>query len=137
MIQRKQTLWLLLSTITAVLCMTMPFAVGKEIPGKKEAFELDAASNMFLLVLAIFSIGISAITIFLFKNRKQQMWLCIAGLVISVLMVVIYISETTKLVKPTIALWCILPFITVIGYYMAFRYIRKDERLIKTLDKLR
>ncbi|MBK7678934.1 MAG: DUF4293 family protein [Chitinophagaceae bacterium] len=31
----------------------------------------------------------------------------------------------------------ILPFIIVISYYMAFQNIRKDEKLVKSLDKLR
>jgi hypothetical protein len=42
-----------------------------------------------------------------------------------------------KLVKPTLALSCILPFAIATGYFMAYRCIRKDEKLIKTLDKLR
>jgi lipopolysaccharide export LptBFGC system permease protein LptF len=137
MIQRQQTLWLLLSTVAAILTLTLDFAVGKEIPGKQGSFELDAGAHPLLLVLTIFSIGISGVTIFLFKSRKQQMILCLVGLLLSLIMVIIYISQMGKLNKPTLALWCILPFLIMAGYFMAFKLIRKDEKLIKTLDKLR
>jgi hypothetical protein len=31
----------------------------------------------------------------------------------------------------------ITPVLVIAGYYMAFRNIRKDEKLVKSLDKLR
>jgi uncharacterized membrane protein len=140
MIQRQQTLWLLLSTISAFLCYFFPFAVGGEIPGRSTApiiLKLDAASKFPLLILAGASLVLSIFIIFLFKNRKQQMLLCCLGLLVSALLLIAYFVQTNKLIKPTLALWCIFPFAIVVGYFMAFRNIRKDEKLIKTLDKLR
>ena len=140
MIQRQQTLWLLLSTVSALFCFLFPFAVGGEKIGKATVpavFELNAGSKFLLLVLTGASMALSTVIIFLFKNRKQQMMLCLAGLLISVLLLIVYIIQTNKLIKPTLALWCIFPFAIITGYFMAFRNIRKDEKLIKTLDKLR
>ena len=140
MIQRQQTLWLLLSSISALLGFFFPFAVGGQKVGNATVpvvFELDAASRFLLLIITGATLVLSTTTIFLFKNRKQQMMLCLVGLLISTLLLIVYITQTGKLIKPTLALWCIFPFAIIVGYYMAFRNIRKDEKLIKTLDKLR
>jgi hypothetical protein len=140
MIQRQQTLWLLLTIIAAILSFMFPFVVGGEIIGKSSVpvtLRVDAGSNFFLLVLTGASLILSSIIIFLFKNRKQQMQLCLLGILLSVLIIVLYILQINKLIKPTLALSCIFPFAIVVGYFMAFRNIRKDEKLIKTLDKLR
>ena len=98
---------------------------------------VDAGSNFFLLILTVASMVLSTITIFLFKNRRQQMQLCLLGILISVGLIVLYILQMNKLVKPVLALFCALPFLVLTGYYMAYRDIRKDERLVKSLDKLR
>lgn len=140
MIQRQQTLWLLLATVAAILSYMFPFVTGGQIITKSTSpvvEHLVAGSNFFTLVLTGASIILSTVVIFLFKNRKQQMQLCLAGLLLSVIIVVIYILQMNKLVKPTLALSCILPFAVIVGYFMAYRNIRRDEKLIKTLDKLR
>src|SRR5262245_4400766 len=124
MIQRQQTLWLLLATLAALFSFFFPFAVGAEKVGKAVVpayFELDGGSRFLLVILTGASLVISSVTIFLFKNRKQQMMLCLAGLGISILLLIIYISNTTKLIKPTLALWCIFPFAIIVGYFMAWR----------------
>lgn len=138
MIQRQQTLWLLLSSVAALLSFMFPFVVGDKMDNNMLKREVvDAGSNFPLLLLTGASLILSTIIIFLFKNRKQQMQLCLLGLVLAVLIVVLYIMQMNKLIKPTLALFCILPFAVLTGYFMAFRNIRKDEKLIKTLDKLR
>lgn len=138
MIQRQQTLWLLLSSVAAVLSFMFPFVVGdkmeKNLLTRKT---VDADSNFILLLLTGASLILSTIIIFLYKNRKQQMQLCLLGILLAILIIVMYILQMNKLIKPTLALFCILPFAVLTGYFMAFRNIRKDEKLIKTLDKLR
>lgn len=140
MIQRQQTLWLLLATAAAIFTFMFPFATGEKLIEKtamQQSSEIIAGGNFFTLILSIASIGISAVTIFMFKDRKLQMKLCILGLLISVLILVLYFMEMNKLLKSTPALWAVLPVVVVISYFMAFRNIRKDEKLVKSLDKLR
>ena len=138
MIQRQQTLWLFLALVAALLSFMFPFVVGEEmlknLPARKV---VDAGSNFPLLILTGVSLILSTIIIFLFKNRRQQMQLCILGILLSVLIIVLYILQMNNLIKPTLALSCIFPFIIVVSYFMAFRNIRKDEKLVKSLDKLR
>ena len=140
MIQRQQTLWLLLATAAAILTFMFPFAVGEELVLKtamKQRAEIIAGNNFFTLILTVVSIGISVVTIFMFKDRKMQMKLCLLGLLVSVLILVLYLLNMKKIISATPALWAILPVAVIAGYYMAFRNIRKDEKLVKSLDKLR
>ena len=138
MIQRQQTLWLFLATIAALLSFMFPFVTGK---GIEKAIEVDktikAGSGFLLLICTGASLILSAAIISLYKDRKLQMKLCLLGLVISILIIVLYILQMNKLTNSTLALFSILPFATVVGYFMAFRNIRKDEKLVKSLDKLR
>lgn len=140
MIQRQQTLWLLLATAAAVLTFMFPFATGEELVVKtamKQPVEIIAGNNFFTLLLTIATIGISSVTIFMFKDRKLQMRLCLLGILVSVLILVLYIMHMRKLITSTPALWAILPVVVIASYFMAFRNIRKDEKLVKSLDKLR
>lgn len=139
MIQRQQTLWLLLSTIAATLSFLFPFVSGKEVLKTNLLADkvVDAGSNFFLLILTGCSLILSTVIIFLYKNRRQQIWLCVTGILLSLLIIFLYILQMNKLVKPILALSCVFPVFMLLGYYMAFRNIRKDEKLVKSLDKLR
>lgn len=140
MIQRQQSLWLLLTTATGILSLIFPFATGTELVEKtamQKPAEIIAGNSFPTLILTIASIGVSIIAIFLFKNRKQQLNSCLVGILLSVFIIVVYIMQMNKLIKPTLALYCILPFAVLAGFIMAARGIWKDEKLVKTLDKLR
>lgn len=138
MIQRQQTLWLLLATLAALFCFMFPFATGKGLEkGILEDKSLKAGSDFLLLVSTGASLILSAVIIFLYKDRKLQIKLCLVGLLIAIVIIILYISQMNKLSNATPALFCILPFAIVAGYFMAFRNIRKDEKLVKSLDKLR
>ena len=65
MIQRQQTLWLLLATVAALLCFMFPFATGKIMEkGILADKELKADSNFLLLVCTGASLVLSTATIF-------------------------------------------------------------------------
>ena len=140
MIQRQQTLWLLLATGAAIFTFMFPFATGKELVEKtsmQRDVELIAGKDFFILILTIASVCISTVTIFLFKDRKLQIRLCALGIVIATAILVLYIIGMQKLLSATPALWAVLPLVVLASYIMAFRLIRKDEKLVKSLDKLR
>lgn len=138
MVQRKQTLWLLLATATALLSFMFPFVTGKVLEkGIEVDKSLTADKNFLLLISTGVSLVLSAGIIFLYKDRKLQMRLCLLGILLSVGIIVLYITQMNKMIKTTLALFAVLPFLILAGYYMAYRNIRKDEKLVKSLDKLR
>ncbi len=140
MIQRKQTLWLLLSVITSVLTFKFPFFNGTVINGTKgvQGAELTATDNLFLLLLTSAIIIIALVTIFLYKNRKLQIQLTFLGLFLSVGLIALYYYYT-KNFEPggRISLTALLSLLTLTGFFMALRGIRKDQKLIKDLNRLR
>jgi hypothetical protein len=138
MIQRQQTLWLLLATIAALLSFMFPFVTGKGIQKGVEIDKvIDASSNFILLVTTILSLVLSTAIIFLYKDRRLQMKLCWFGIFISLGILTLYILEMKKLTRSTLALFCILPLIVLISFVLAYRNFRKDEKLVRSLDKIR
>ena len=140
MIQRQQTLWLLLATAASVLTFFFPFATGEEAvlnTDMVKTTEIIAGSNFFTLILTAVSAGLAFVIIFMFKDRKLQMRLTLLGILIAGITLALYILNMSKLTKATPALWAVLPAIVVISFFMAFRNIRKDEKLVRSLDKLR
>lgn len=139
MIQRQQTLWLLLATICSVLTFLYPFYTGQRLGDNNIPImdELMAGSNFFLLVLTGASVLAGAIAIFLFKDRKTQVKLSIAGVIIAVVLIILYIAEVKKFQSGRFALTSIYVAGILIGFVMATRGILKDEKLVKSLNKLR
>jgi peptidoglycan/LPS O-acetylase OafA/YrhL len=138
MIQRQQTLWLLLSALAALLSFMFPFVIGKGIENNLPVDKsIKAGSDFLLLIFTGASLVIAVITIFLYKDRKMQIRLSLLGMLIAAIIILLFILQMNKITQSTLALFCVLPFAGLIGYFMAFRNIRKDEKLIKSLDKLR
>jgi drug/metabolite transporter (DMT)-like permease len=139
MIQRIQTIWLFLSALCAAFTYKFPFYTGNKIPisvtGEQQ--KLVASSNFLLLILTAVLIVGTFIIIFLYKNRKQQLWLTILALVISIVNIIIYFTELKKFVSGTISLTAILSFIIPIFLLLAANGIWRDEKLVKSLDRLR
>jgi hypothetical protein len=138
MIQRQQSLWLLLAAIASFLSFKFPFYTGNILENNVSRFEeLEGGSNFFLLIVTGISILISVIAIFMYKDRKTQLKLAIGGIILSIIMLILYFVEIKKFEKGNFALTAIFVLAILIGYIMAARGIWKDEKLVKSLDKLR
>jgi hypothetical protein len=139
MIQRIQTIWLFLSALCAAFTYKFPFYTGNKLPISLtgEQTKLVASSNFLLLIFTAVLIVGTVIIIFLYKNRKQQLWLTITALVISIINIIIYFMELKKFVSGTISLTAILSLIIPFLLLLAATGIWKDEKLVKSLDRLR
>lgn len=139
MIQRQQTLWLLLSAVCAFLTFKFPFYEGTRVNDANmvEAASLDSGSNFFLLIVTVAIILLSVVTIFMYKDRSFQLKLSAGGLLLSVILIVLYFVDVKKFSTGSITLWCLFSFAAAAGFVMAIRGIRNDQRLVKSLDKLR
>ena len=138
MIQRIQTVWLLAAAILSFLTFKLPFYSGtKLIDGVSTAARLDAGSNFFLLLITIIILVLALITIFYFKNRKLQLKLAIAGTISGILLLVLYFSLVKKFETGSLTLWCIFSLAIPVCFLLAARGIWKDEKLVKSLDRLR
>ncbi len=138
MIQRQQTLWLILAAVASFLTFQFPFYAGQYLDGTITQYkELMAGSSLFLLILTGATVLVAAITIFLFKDRKTQMKLAIAGLMLSIVIIVLYFVEQGKFTTGNFTLTAVFAFLIPIAFIMAIRGIWADQKLVKSLDKLR
>jgi heme/copper-type cytochrome/quinol oxidase subunit 3 len=140
MIQRTQTLWLLLSVMAAGLSFFFPFATGWTIPPEATPIkvQVDAGYQLYLTVLTFILIVLGLVTIFLFKNRIRQQWYCLLGLLLTTLLGALYLRVLFyELNEFMPSLTALLPIAQWVGYLMAWRGIRADEKLIKEQDRLR
>lgn len=142
MIQRIQSVWLLLAAAAAFLTLRLSFYGGNYINTEtnvKTYQSLTAQSNVFLTILTA-GLGLAAlISIFLYKNRKQQLRIVMLCLLVSIVNIVLFFLETRKFVagEGNYDLTAAIAFAVPIFLILAIRGIRKDDKLVKSLDRLR
>jgi hypothetical protein len=151
MLQRIQSIWLLLAAAFAAITFKFPFYTGNRIidgtdtttnttgvPPASVFANLDATTSIWLSILTVLAGVIAFVTIFLFDNRKLQLKLTYLGIFLSVILLMIYFIEmTSHFTTGAISLWCIFYF-AILGFYiLAARGIWKDDKLVKSMDRLR
>jgi hypothetical protein len=139
MIQRKQSLWLLLSLIVAALSIKFPFFTGNKVApdGTKIYQELNAQYNLVILIATILIASASLFIIFLYKERKRQMLFCFITLLVSFLLIYLYYQETQLFFDGTLSVTCILVLLIPVSLIFALIGIFKDEKLIKSVGRIR
>jgi drug/metabolite transporter (DMT)-like permease len=139
MLQRKQTIWLLLAALCALLTFKYPFFSGNK-PGadnSKQFQHLTATTSMLVLILTVVLVSSVAIVIFLYKNRKLQMRLILADILLSLLIIYMYFRETQKFIEGNYAVTSILALAIPVFLILALMGVYRDQKLVKSLDRLR
>ena len=138
MIQRIQSLWLLLAAACAFAGFKFPYYSGTKL-NDPVLYELNATSTILLMGTTI-AVGILAlINIFLYKKRTLQLRLCVLGILLEAVLIFLYYREIQNFIpdKSTYSLTAILHSVIVLAFVLAARAINKDEKLIKTSNRLR
>ena len=130
MIQRIQTVWWLVSAILLSTLLFLPlFSLEKGV--------FQTISCKALAVTIGVTLLLSAINIFLHKNRLLQIRVGY-GLMFLHLLIYFFIGAHYHLDKGTQFLpWVALPLVSLIFQFLAIRGVKKDEALIKSMDRLR
>jgi hypothetical protein len=131
MIQRIQTVYLFLAACLMLFLVFVPFSL---------------TSSTFLsgFYAGIFSLAaiVAIITIYFYKNRKLQIRLCYGMLLIQILVYVLFfifdrqylpLAEFFQQIRFTF----VFPFIAGIFIFLAINGIKKDDKLVRSLDRLR
>ena len=139
MIQRLQTIWLLIAAVCAILTYDLAFYSGVKLSETniKQFVELNALADVIIMVLTGLVALICLVTMFLFKNRKMQLRLTIVALLASIANLVVYFAETAEFTDGNILLTSIFSFIIPFFLVMAARGIYQDEKLLKSMYRLR
>ncbi len=140
MIQRTQTLWLLFVSILGLTSLKTSFYSGHRINDAAKTMNFVNGSYSFFLTVATTAVVfISLINIFLYKNRKLQIRLGIVTFIISILTLLLYYWQSKSFIaaESSYDLTSVIPMVIPVLLILAIRGIWKDERLIKSSDRLR
>ncbi len=136
MIQRVQTIWMILAAITVFLTLKFSFYSGN-LAADNTYHAVIATDNFFLLILtSALGTGI-IIDIFLFKHRSVQFRIILFALLTECIVIFLYTRETNKFTTGNFSLWSALHLLIIVFLIFAARGIYKDSRLIKGSNRLR
>lgn len=146
MIQRVQTIWLFLAAFISAALFIFPL-YQYTLAGSVTPSVLSARSgNAFvLLLLAADMTLVPLVTIFFFKNRKRQktlIWLAILSSFAFIGVMIMYIQDLKNAVPPATndnftLPGPIIPVVVIVFLFLAYKGVRKDDALIKSVDRLR
>ena len=136
MIQRIQTLYLFLAAvITAGLIFVFHLWTNNE--GAK-VFALD---NYTYLGMFFGSALLSLISIFSFKNRKFQFVLGRLNIILNFILLGVFVYQSLNVSGETNVsekgIGILLPIFSIVCLVLANKAIKKDEDLVKSVDRLR
>ncbi len=136
MLQRIQSVWLLLASVCAFLTLKFPFYSGTNAKGIS-SYQLNGMENIILLSITLLVALFSLVILFLFKKRKLQFRLCFVLILIEVALIFLYYKEYQTFTLGTYSLSALLHLFIVLFVLFAAKAINKDEKLIKSSDRLR
>jgi len=138
MLQRIQSVWLLLAAVFDAITFRFPFYSGDWI---KDNFlfviDLNAKTTIWFSILTVINGIIAFITIFLYGNRKLQLRLVYLGTFLTALLLTLYFLEIKNFIGGNIAIWVVFYFAILVCYIFAANGILRAQKLITSLDRLR
>ena len=141
MIQRVQSIWFALAAICGFAMARVPLFSATLTDGTIRNYLASESLLSFALIIGIACL--STVAIFLYKNRPTQYKMAIIGILLSIVVIALQVY-TVEAFKKTIPIqqgtyqWGgLLPIAMVVFLFLASRGVRKDEKLIKSLDRLR
>lgn len=145
MIQRIQSIFLVLAAAAFGGLWVYPFATTQASVAdhlfSDGRYAID--DHVLLMSLTIAGILLSVIALFLFKNRRSQMrigyLLIVIGILVPVVAYLYFTSQAATIGTSEIndAPGMFLPFAGALFAALANYFIRKDEKLVRSMDRLR
>lgn len=149
MIQRIQSVFLFLAASALGGQFALPYlqapidSPARTLPALADG-ALNPLDNIGLLGLTILGAAVSVVAIFLFKNRPLQARLAgmAAGVGVLLLALAGFTTKTTLDQTPEggsaqLAFGLALPVLALAFNWLAARAIRKDDALVRSMDRLR
>lgn len=136
MIQRIQSLYLFLSIVTTG---ALPFLFSLWTLENGDIYFF--MSNMIYVVIFGLSTSSSILSILNFKKRKQQFVLNRLNIILNLILLGLFVYRTLNLSGETTVskngIGIYLPILAILLLVLANRAIKKDEDLVKSVDRLR
>lgn len=152
MIQRIQTVYFALTAIVLLVAMFFPIALFGDAKREvwfylhqivvKENGAIHSTPINVLIPLCVVIMITSIVSIFLYKQRKLQMRMAIYNVIMLVFLNIFYLWNIIMLAQKNnleyfIKIGALLPLISLILCFLAWWNVRKDEKLVNSIDRLR
>ena len=138
MIQRIQSIWLLLAAMFDAVTFRFPFYSGDWAKDTLPAvIDLNALTTIWLTILTVLDGLLAFVTIFFYHNRKTQLRLAYLGVFLTVLLLTVYFLDIQDFYSGNVAIWAIFYFAILACYILAARGIWRDEKIITSMHRLR
>ncbi len=140
MIQRVQSIWLCLAASLSILGIRSSFFSGNQLNTITTIMEFTEFTALFqksILAITIITAVLALIAVFMFKNRKQQLLITMAAMLFSCITILLYFNAKKEYIDPKLDLGAIAGFLVPFCFIMAARGISRDERMVKSADRLR
>ena len=145
MIQRKQSIWLLLAALlNAAVFLGANFSIETRIQNVLQTNKYSVLQHLPSTLFILAAIVLSLIAIFLFRKRPLQMKISLIALLATMAycfinwMRIKEIFANNKMISNySFGLASITPYFAIVFILLACLGIQKDEKLVKSLDRLR
>lgn len=148
MIQRKQTLFLLVVALIAIILFFLPFQELNTPAGAWAICLMPGCSSgkitsniYFPMILNGLVMVLSVATIFLYKNRVLQFKVSNILVLFNVMILGLFFLLDFTIIEQgsaiTYKIGAFLPLISIIFGYLAAHFIKKDEQLVRNADRIR
>ncbi|MDA9907572.1 DUF4293 domain-containing protein [Flavobacteriaceae bacterium] len=136
MLQRIQTIYMIISaTLLGALYVWFPNIVSEE------GLVVVRNDEPIMLGLIFGSILVSFISIFTYKKRKSQFVINRLNIILIFFLLGVFVYRSLTLSGETLVsekgIGVFLPIISIVFLVMANKAIKKDEDLVKSVDRLR
>jgi dipeptide/tripeptide permease len=142
MLQRKQSLWLLIAALLNAGVFYFGLYRYHIIEnGVDTPRQIRVNDHLPSLLIALVMTLLPLVTIFMFRARKRQLTLCFVSILAVCSFITIALQRTKNLnaVPASESYWIgtVLPVVSIVFLIMAMIGIRKDEKLVRSVDRLR
>ena len=145
MIQRIQTIFLALVAGAFFSLFGLPLATTDVASANALSDQIfDISDNVILLILAALGGLIALISIFLFKKRTRQVSLgyvlIILGILLPIAAYLTFMEEAQSLpatAQISDGIGAYIPFVAIAFAIAANYFIKKDEKKVRSMDRLR
>jgi len=141
MIQRVQSIWLLLAAICAALMFVWPLYGGTLQNGTIKYFLANSSYSLMIMVGIVAALSFFAI--FLFKNRPAQIKLVWLALIADIGLTALAYFNSNQFASGNLFVSSgykavvVLPIVVFIFLILALRGIRADEKMVRNADRFR
>ncbi len=136
MIQRIQTFFLV---VVALLAGVLPFLLYIWVAG--DGTVVYAKSELFVSIAFYVSAVLALVSIFLYKNRQNQFVMNRLNIILNLFLLGFFVYRSLSLSGENVisekGIGMLIPVFSIVFLVLANRAIKKDEDLVKSVDRLR